>query len=456
MTKDFWFDEAFTYFLAKNPVPNLLLASASDNNPPFYYIFLHFWMKLGQTEFFLRFPSLVFGTASIFVVYLISNKIVTHKTAVVTSLLTTTSPLFIYYSAETRMYSLWFFLTLILVYLFLKILENPKTRYYLSFTLFYILSLYTHYFTLFITAGLGFFLLLKFRKYKKVLKPFILINFFVFISFLPWMKFFFSQLHAACLCFNAPEGTLITFFSFILGGLGEVTLKTLFKENSLIWRFTLVLSIFTSSWLFLFGLKRNSRKLSPLLPILLLLPVIAVALLSFSFPIFSPRGFFISAFAFYLLVAQGLTHIKNKLLYLISLLFVLMANLTIAVLPFTRSFDHEPMKTVAKLIENKDQSKSFVLHTGLYTYYPFRFYHQERFFEYIITPTDNSLDRFKNVNFLSTDLSDIKRERGKFWLINIINRASSSDILRVQNFFNQNYNLIEKENIGSIEISLYE
>ncbi|PIW73452.1 hypothetical protein CO005_01355, partial [Candidatus Roizmanbacteria bacterium CG_4_8_14_3_um_filter_34_9] len=55
LTQPFWRDEAFSYFMAKKNIFEMLLLTAKDFNPPLYYFILHFWMNIfGSSEIALR------------------------------------------------------------------------------------------------------------------------------------------------------------------------------------------------------------------------------------------------------------------------------------------------------------------------------------------------------------------------------------------------------------------
>src|SRR3989344_1665840 len=67
--RDIWFDEAFTYQIAKLPLKDLLRAILTDNNPPIYYLLIHFVLYLGKSIFLLRTPSLILNLLSVYVLY---------------------------------------------------------------------------------------------------------------------------------------------------------------------------------------------------------------------------------------------------------------------------------------------------------------------------------------------------------------------------------------------------
>lgn len=70
---------------------------------------MHFWIRLGATELWLRLPSAILGTATVAVLFKIGEKLGGWRTGVVAGLLAATSPFSIYHSQEMRFYSLFIF-----------------------------------------------------------------------------------------------------------------------------------------------------------------------------------------------------------------------------------------------------------------------------------------------------------------------------------------------------------
>jgi len=59
-TRSLWFDESIHYWTASAPFADLFKSiQLALSDPPLYSLLLHFWMKAGQHEFWLRYPSLI-------------------------------------------------------------------------------------------------------------------------------------------------------------------------------------------------------------------------------------------------------------------------------------------------------------------------------------------------------------------------------------------------------------
>ena len=115
-----WFDEVFSVRIARLGLREIISLAANDVHPPLYYLLLHFWTRLfGETESAVRMLSVVFSVLTVFVIYHLALKLFDRRTAIFTALLTTLSPLQVFYAQETRMYAQLACLSTISVYLFL-------------------------------------------------------------------------------------------------------------------------------------------------------------------------------------------------------------------------------------------------------------------------------------------------------------------------------------------------
>lgn len=186
MIQDLWRDEAFTFLLAKKNIGEILLLTAKDFNPPFYYVLIHVWIAVcGGSEISLRVPSLLFFSGTIYISYLFMKDVLKIKGVWIYLylFLFILNPLLVYYAFEARMYSMLAFFALASSYTFF----TNKKRAYLLTT---ILGLYTHYFMVFvILTQVITFLFLKFhkRKHEKII-PF---QYFLYslAAFIPWIVF---------------------------------------------------------------------------------------------------------------------------------------------------------------------------------------------------------------------------------------------------------------------------
>lgn len=104
-----WRDEVDSLRFATQPLAELLRGfAAPGHNGPLYYFLLRPWLELaGESEFSLRFFSVLAGVAAVAVVYHLGRRLVPGSSCapLVASLLAAVSPYMVWYSQEARMYA---------------------------------------------------------------------------------------------------------------------------------------------------------------------------------------------------------------------------------------------------------------------------------------------------------------------------------------------------------------
>lgn len=182
LVQPFWRDEAFSYLLAKRSLVDILFITARDYNPPFYYLVLHFWMKVfGSSEVAIRMLSFVFFLLAVFMIYIILENILefSERKSLFYILLVIINPLLVYFAFEGRMYTMFAFFAVLSSYFFLK--KNNQA--YVIATL---LGFLTHYYMFFLLFAQGVHTLIFHRiKRWEALKPL----FMTFLMMIPWILF---------------------------------------------------------------------------------------------------------------------------------------------------------------------------------------------------------------------------------------------------------------------------
>lgn len=114
-----WYDEGHSILVAVQQFPfgiDNFLFTKDFQHTPFYFYFLHFWLKIfGTSEILLRFSSVIFGVATIPLTYIVSKKMYKNDkiVGIIAAILIAVSPLMIYYSIEVRMYMMVTFLAVL-------------------------------------------------------------------------------------------------------------------------------------------------------------------------------------------------------------------------------------------------------------------------------------------------------------------------------------------------------
>jgi mannosyltransferase len=103
-------DEVYSVLVAKGiGDPELI---RFDSARPFYFLLLKGWLSLSSDETWMRFFSVIFGTANIALIYLLGKDLAGRKVGLAAAILTALSPMEIHYSQQVRMYTLGTFLAL--------------------------------------------------------------------------------------------------------------------------------------------------------------------------------------------------------------------------------------------------------------------------------------------------------------------------------------------------------
>jgi mannosyltransferase len=127
--KGMWLDETFSVWLASHGIADILhWIVRIDQHPPLYYLLLHYWIALnGETPYYDRLLSVLFGTGTIPIIYLIGKRMSGVVTGVAAAAFLALSPFNIYYAQETRMYTLLAFNAAVAIYALVRLLTDPRS-----------------------------------------------------------------------------------------------------------------------------------------------------------------------------------------------------------------------------------------------------------------------------------------------------------------------------------------
>lgn len=327
LTQSFWRDEAFSYFMAKKNIFEIIFLTAKDFSPPLYYLILHFWMKIfGGSEIALRSLSIIFFWATVYVAFLFLNDIfkIKLKKSFFYLIFFILNPLLLYFAFEARMYSMLAFFASLSYYAFYK----KNYRLYLLST---IAGLFTHYFMIIVVLSQLLFLLINKKKDFNFKKSIIYLSLLIFS---PLVIFFLSQssfLNSFWLLkprlyhlMNLP-GIIYTGHESNLYP-NSFTVNAM--EKNVFYFFLLLILIIIIGF---FHYRKKTRSKEHVLFNLLLVWGIGIPLfaLIFSFikPIYLPRYFIFTTVGFLLLTIFILEKISVLLrVFLIAILFVLTIN----------------------------------------------------------------------------------------------------------------------------------
>ncbi|MFZ5366154.1 MAG: glycosyltransferase family 39 protein [Patescibacteria group bacterium] len=370
LNQSLWLDEAVQAITSQGSFNDIFSELTGDFHPPLYHLLMWTWVHLfGSSEIILRLPSVIFGVATIYVVYLIARQVISRKLEIgnwkleipeIVALFLVTAPFHIYYSQEARPYALVALLATCSMYFFLK--EQWK-RYILATTL----MLYSSYYGFLVLLAQFISMIIINRKNIATLLHCYIATLFLFLPCLPLLTI---QLQVGSQAIQIlPEwGRLVNVsflkalpLTFIKFTLGRITIfnKTLYALTAGI-LFLVYGSIIAKG--FFRGKKFLISNYQLLITLWLFVPVCVAWLISFFIPNYQPFRLLLVLPAFYLLLAGGVASIKNRSLAFFSLLVILLTSffslLTYYLNPY---FHREDWRGVVRFIETQEKPRVAIL-----------------------------------------------------------------------------------------------
>lgn len=202
---DIWYDEIFSVKFAQMSYGEIVSATARDVHPPFYYWYLKFIQDTLSIILKEVHPFVLCKVASMlpFVglyVYalLFVRKRFGMKTTGLFLLLVVTMPQISNYIVEIRMYSIALFLITAMFFHSIEIVYENKTKDYIFFFIYGLITAYTQYYACIAVVGLYIclFVYFLFEKNKNGMRKLIISAVLSVVCYLPWLPAFISQVTA--------------------------------------------------------------------------------------------------------------------------------------------------------------------------------------------------------------------------------------------------------------------
>ena len=157
-----WRDEVASVVFARGSLGDLVTIVGRDRdavglaNMATYYLVLHFWLALGNSEAWLRLPSVAFGVATVIPVYLVGRRVGGWLVAGLAAAIFALIPFVIHYNQEVRGYSLSMLVAAGLTWLLLVGVEHrERTWPWLAYGIVAALGIYVHFFVALVVAAHG-------------------------------------------------------------------------------------------------------------------------------------------------------------------------------------------------------------------------------------------------------------------------------------------------------------
>jgi len=392
LNQSLWLDETVQAITSKGPFLGLFTELRGDFHPPLYHFLMWVWVHMfGNGEIMMRLPSVFLGTATIYVLYLIAQKLLTKKSKwpLIVALFLATAPFHIYYSQEARTYALTAFLATLSTFSFMKMIDKKNSQKQGQKSIpFYILStvllLYADYYGLFVfLAQIVAILFIFRRKFIQKRKAFIITTLF----FLPCLPLLWAQLKVGLQATNLlPEwGRLVNLgflkalpLTFIKFSIGRITIfnKTIYAAVTAVLFLIYGLILLNG---FLKNKKLRINNLSLVVLFWLLGPLFLAWLISLFIPNYQPFRLLLVLPAFYLLLVYGISKFPSKKTAIILTVVVLAVNLlSLGVYYFNPYFHREDWRGAITYIEEKGNGKSVALLPSQTSHWPYDYYSEKK------------------------------------------------------------------------------
>ena len=378
--RDIAMDEPFTIFYAQADFYTLFEMLKTENNPPLFFILLHFWIKVfGISAFSVRFLPMIFSTLTAPVIYFLGKRFFSHRVGLVAALIFTFSNYQLLFAHEARIYSLFGLLTVVSMYLFLQLSNRHDLRSAIFLAIINILLVYSHFF--------GFYILviqltscLVIKKFRiRVLKLYMVTLVIVMISYIPYLSIFISRF-----LLTSMHGTWVP----------QPILSDLYK---MVWKFsnapvTTVFFLFLLFSAFIMFIVRYIRSIVSLsnktsdtksdttsvIFFWFFLPYFLMFFISFKIPMFLDRYLVFISFGYYFLIGISVSYLGRKkwIFYTLSFISILMMAVT-----FKPDADNKRrVKEVTQIIKKLKTKESLVVICPSWLDLGFTYYYNQDFF----------------------------------------------------------------------------
>jgi len=160
-------DEALHNLLSDQPSLRLAYqATLTTAHPPLLLLVLYFWRSLGQSEWMLRMPSVLAGTACCWLAYLWLKDVSNRSTALLGLVLFAFAPAMIGLSAEIRQYALLLFFISACLYFSERAIREDSPLLMILFSLSLYGAILVHYSALLFAFAIGVYILVRLYPYR--------------------------------------------------------------------------------------------------------------------------------------------------------------------------------------------------------------------------------------------------------------------------------------------------
>jgi mannosyltransferase len=152
--RSIWVDEGVSIGIARLPWKAFeIVLTRREGNMALYYVLLHWWILLGDSEAWIRALSMIAGVGSVAGVYFIGRRLFSTNVACIAAGILALNAYHVQYSQEARSYALLIFAATITTLILLRCVDSPSWQNWAIFAIASALAVYLHFFALLVTAA---------------------------------------------------------------------------------------------------------------------------------------------------------------------------------------------------------------------------------------------------------------------------------------------------------------
>ncbi len=424
-----WLDEAFSVWLARQPVGEMLSwVVRIDQHPPLYYTLLHFWMRLlGDSPATARSLSALFGALTIPVVYLLGRHLVPEheQVGLLAALILAVSPFHVRLAQEARMYTLLALYASLALYALAQLLDretHTTGAVWLGYVIFTAAALLTHNTAVFLPIAANLFFLglfltrLRNTPTRYAIRNWLSAQTAVFLLWLPWLPAFLTQSMSVYREFWLPAPTWET----IIGTVGVFLVDYLPLSLAGACAVGVLIAGLALSGLIHF--RRQPAHIAFLL-IIFATPFLGEGLVSLRRPIFYDRTLIWASLPFYLLLAAGIHRLRYWPHVLTIVLIVVLMLTGLSLREYYVHFEKEQWDDAAAFVAEQVEPDDLILFNATWAQLPFDYYFH-RLYNYPVAEHGAPADLFDQgvlePKMTASDLPRLRalvRGRERVWLI---------------------------------------
>jgi 4-amino-4-deoxy-L-arabinose transferase-like glycosyltransferase len=192
MDQSLYGDEAYTFEIATQSGLGDVLEVVHDTSitPPLHYVLAWAAAKVGEPTFWVRVPSLLAGTATIPLLYVLGVRTVGRTAALAGTAVLALSPFALFYSDEARAYATLMLLIVVSTLALVSALASRRRGWWVLFAISSCAALYTHYTAVFPLAAQAAWALWAHReRWREILVA----HAAVALGYLPWLPAYLDQ-----------------------------------------------------------------------------------------------------------------------------------------------------------------------------------------------------------------------------------------------------------------------